>query len=273
QAREQVSMLFQEMRLPVFRAMRMTKRSQEEWLLSADGLPWGRVYYQIAMPELQGMIEPVPVAAEVRMTGDSQTGAAISSFVPIDSRIHRVVDRISRWIQLQKKPNSEKRVALIYYNHPPGKQNIGADYLNVPETIMELLRSLARDGYEVRNVPPNGEELIDLLMRRGINVANWASGQRRLLAEQAQTLSAADYLRWYNTLDPIAGSEVEAGPLAYLDAVIDRALKLEDKSVARTQVERVLKETAAFIDNYPEGIRNGAAPLLEEITKNALDRF
>jgi cobaltochelatase CobN len=273
QAREQVSKLFEELRLPVFRAMRLTKRSPDEWLLSSDGLPWGSVYYQVAMPELQGMIEPIPVAAELETTVDKQTGAAISSFVPIESRIHRVVDRISRWIQLQKKPNSEKRVALIYYNHPPGKQNIGADYLNVPETIMGLLGSLSREGYDVRNVPPNGEVLIDLLMRRGINVANWAPGQRRLLAEQAQTMSAADYMRWYDTLDPIARNEVEAGPLAYVGAVIERALKLEDKSVARAQVERVLKETAAFIDSYPEDVRGNATPLMEDITRNALDRI
>jgi cobaltochelatase CobN len=273
QAREQVSKLFQELRLPVFRAMRITKRSPDEWLLSADGLPWGSVYYQIAMPELQGMIEPIPVAAEKEVSVDKQTGAAISSFVPIDSRIHRVVERVSRWIQLQKKPASEKRVALIYYNHPPGKQNIGADYLNVPETIMQLLQSLAHDGYDVRNVPPNGEALVDLLMRRGINVANWAPGQRRLLAEKTQTLPVSDYMRWYNTLDPIARSEVEAGPLAFVDAVINRALDLEDKSVPRAQVERVLKETAAFIDNYPDDLRRRAGPMMDDILKNAMDRL
>src|SRR6185295_6279539 len=102
-----------------------------------------------------------------------------ASFVPIDERIGRVVERIGRWIRLQDKPNSEKRVALIYYNHPPGKQNIGADYLNVPETIVELLQSLARDGYKVRDIPQDSDHLVDLLTRRGINVANWASGQRR----------------------------------------------------------------------------------------------
>ena len=273
QAREQVSKLFQELRLPVFRAMRLSKRSPDEWLLSSDGLPWGSVYYQVAMPELQGMIEPIPVAAEAEVTVDEQTGAAISSFVPIESRLHRVVERISRWIQLQNKPNSEKRVALIYYNHPPGKQNIGADYLNVPETIIELLRSLVSDGYNVRHVPPNAEVLIDLLTRRGINVANWAPGQRRLLAEQSQIMQAADYKQWYDTLDPIARSEVERGPVAYVDAVIDRAVRLEDKSVARTQVERILKETAAFVDNYPEDLRGRAAPLIEDIRKSALDRI
>src|SRR6267378_2682043 len=273
QAREQVSSLFQELRLPVYRAMRLTKRSPDQWLLSSDGLPWASVYYQIAMPELQGMIEPIPVAAELERSIDAQTGAAIASFVPIDGRMRRLIERISRWIQLQNKPNSEKRVALIYYNHPPGKQNIGADYLNVPETILELLLSLARDGYNVRNIPPDADTLVDLLTRRGINVANWAAGQRRMLAEHAETLPAADYLRWYGTLDPMARGEVEAGPLAYVEAVIDRALKLEDKSAARAHVERVLQETVAFIDSYPEDLRSRAAPLIEDIRKNALDRI
>src|SRR3989441_826182 len=273
QAREQVSSLFDELRLPIFRAMRLTKRSPDQWLLSSDGLPWASVYYQIAMPELQGMIEPIPIAAELERSIDGQTGAAIASFVPIESRMRRLVERMSRWIQLQNKPNSEKRVALIYYNHPPGKQNIGADYLNVPETILELLRSLAREGYNVRNIPPDADTLVDLLTRRGINVANWAAGQRRILAEHAETLPAADYLRWYGTLDPVARGEVEAGPLAYVGALIDRALKLEDKSAARAHVERVLQETAAFIDSYPEDVRSRAAPLIEDIRKNALDRI
>jgi len=203
QAREQVTSLFEELRLPIFRAMRVTKRSPDQWLLSSDGLPWASVYYQIAMPELQGMIEPVAVAAEVERSIDAETGAAIASFVPIESRIHRLVERISRWIQLQTKPNSEKRVALIYYNHPPGKQNIGADYLNVPNTIVELLRSLARGGYSVRGIPPDADILVDLLTRRGINVADWAPGQRRLVAECAVKLQVSEYITWFSTLDPL----------------------------------------------------------------------
>jgi cobaltochelatase CobN len=273
QARDEVSTLFEELRLPVFRAMRLTKRSPDEWLLSSDGLPWASVYYQVAMPELQGMIEPIAVAAEVDRSVDRETGAAIASFVPLEDRIHRVVERISRWIRLQDKPNSEKRVALIYYNHPPGKQNIGADYLNVPETILELLRTLYRDGYKATNIPPDADALVDVLTRQGINVANWAAGQRRLLAERAQTLPAADYLRWYGTLDAIARAEVESGPLSYVRAVVERAQRLEDKSTARTHMERVLQEISAFVDNYPQDLRSRAAPMMDEIRKNALDEL
>lgn len=50
---------------------------------------------------------------------------------PMPERIKRLTDRIKAWINLQDKPNQEKRIALIYYNYPPGKQNIGASYLNV----------------------------------------------------------------------------------------------------------------------------------------------
>jgi cobaltochelatase CobN len=273
QAREQVTTLFQELRLPIFRAMRITKRSPDQWLLSSDGLPWSSVYYQVAMPELQGMIEPLPVAAEIERTTDPLTGAAIASFVPIEERIDKLVQRISRRIQLQQKPNAAKRVALIYYNHPPGKQNIGADYLNVPETIVELLRDLGDSGYTTGDIPPNADALVDILTKRGINLANWAHGQLKSLAEQTQKLPLKQYQNWYKTLDPIARGEVEAGPLSYVGAVIDAALKLEDKSTARSLVDRVLQETAAFVDAYPESLRKRAAPLMEAVRKSALDRI
>src|SRR5262249_40866314 len=123
----------------------------------------------------------------------------------------------------------------------------------------------------VKDIPPNADALVDLLTRRGINVANWAAGQRRMLAERAQVLPASDYLSWYQTLDPIARGEVEAGPLSYVEALINRALRLEDRSMARAQVERVLQETAAFIDNYPADLKLKAGRLMEEVRTSAID--
>ena len=50
QSRQEVSDLFRELRLPVFRAMRLTKRSPDQWLLSSDGLPWASVYIKWRCP-------------------------------------------------------------------------------------------------------------------------------------------------------------------------------------------------------------------------------
>ncbi|WP_316558991.1 cobaltochelatase subunit CobN [Methanimicrococcus stummii] len=50
-----------------------------------------------------------------------------------------VADRAMAWAKLSEKDNIAKNVALMYYNYPPGKEEIGANYLNV-------MRSLAGDG-------------------------------------------------------------------------------------------------------------------------------
>ena len=46
-------------------------------------------------------------------------------------------------------PNKDKRIAIIYYNYPPGKEMIGASYLNVlPKSLWQILRRLEKDGYD-----------------------------------------------------------------------------------------------------------------------------
>ncbi|MDR2945096.1 MAG: cobaltochelatase subunit CobN [Methanosarcinales archaeon] len=50
-----------------------------------------------------------------------------------------VADRAMAWAKLSEKDNIAKNIALMYYNYPPGKEDIGANYLNV-------MRSLAGDG-------------------------------------------------------------------------------------------------------------------------------
>ncbi len=49
--------------------------------------------------------------------------------------------------------NADKRIAIVYYNHPPGRHNIGADNLDVPASLLEILRALKRDGYDTGALP------------------------------------------------------------------------------------------------------------------------
>jgi len=45
---------------------------------------------------------------------------------PVPNRVQALADRLKRWQVLQTKANADKRVAILYYNHPPGRQNVGA---------------------------------------------------------------------------------------------------------------------------------------------------
>ena len=48
-----------------------------------------------------------------------------------------------------RKANRDKRVAIVFYNYPAGKANIGASYLNVAESIANILQRLKQEGYDV----------------------------------------------------------------------------------------------------------------------------
>ena len=115
---DQTNALLENMNVPAFRAMTSTKRTEGEWLVSDDGLLWSDTYYQIAVPETQGIIEPIFVAT-TEITSDSVTGANLTSYKAIPDRMDKLAARIKNWTDLKYMDNSNKNIALIYYNYPP----------------------------------------------------------------------------------------------------------------------------------------------------------
>lgn len=67
--------------------------------------------------------------------------------------------------RLCKKRNAEKKLAVTVFSFPPDKGNVGtAAYLNVFGSIYKVLESLKREGYNVGELPANGEELIQTVL-------------------------------------------------------------------------------------------------------------
>lgn len=80
--------------------------------------------------------------------------------VGVQAQIDWMAERAAAWAFLNQKDNAEKDVAILYYNYPPGKADIGANYLNVMRSFSGtgsypgILRSM-NAPYEGLN----GEEL------------------------------------------------------------------------------------------------------------------
>ncbi|MFB3777830.1 MAG: cobaltochelatase subunit CobN [Bryobacteraceae bacterium] len=170
-----------------------TRQSLAEWTESPQGLRLDQLSIQVASPERAGATDPITFAATERSAdGSSQVT------VPIPERIDMAVRRAARWIALRHKPNRDKRVALLYYNNPPGKGNIGASYLDVPGSLAALLQRMREEGYRTGDAAPSEKELLQMLERTGRNIEQWAPGELDAIVAQNQAvlIPVKQYRQW-----------------------------------------------------------------------------
>ncbi|GAB4215316.1 MAG: magnesium chelatase subunit H [Roseiflexaceae bacterium] len=164
----------------------------EEWRRDDTGLSPIQTAMNVAIPELDAAIEPLVFGGP---TADSDT------FVALPDQIERAADRIAKRAGLRRKPNPEKRLAIVLFNFPPNLGNAGtAAYLDVFASLYRLLVALRAAGYAVE-VPTDAEELRRLVVE-GNAMTHGTDGN------VGARLSLADYRRLcpdYADIEPFWG--------------------------------------------------------------------
>lgn len=137
---------------PYMVALPLVFQTTEEWQDSELGLHPIQVALQIAIPELDGAIEPIIMSGR-----DGTTGKAIA----LQDRIEAIATRALKWATLRRKPKLEKKVAITVFSFPPDKGNVGtAAYLDVFGSIYKVLEALQHNGYDVPDLPESAEALM-----------------------------------------------------------------------------------------------------------------
>jgi len=247
EGREAVGEAFKKLDVPVFKAIRLSERTATQWRLSPDGLPADSVQYRVALPELQGIGQPIVVSALGQARPDKLTGIENRPPVVLAAEVDRLAARVGRWLGLRGKANRDKRLAIIYYNHPPGRQNIGADNLDVPASLFDMLQALKAAGYTVGELPASPEALLDRIMAHGVNLPEDRAALRELSAA-VDGVKTADYGRWFTTLPARVQGEMTDGPLGRLHAEVLEAEQANEKAVGRKRVDAVLKELHHLVE-------------------------
>jgi cobaltochelatase CobN len=189
--------------IPVVHLVSLYGRSEKEWRESASGMTQFEGTFQVAVPELAGTIAPTVIASKEKVR-DQATGVTMVVNHPIASRIATAVQRTINYAKLRKTANHDKRVALIYYDYPPGKANIGASYLNVAESLSNILERLAAEGYDVGLSDRSADKVLADITTRARNVGGYAPGELDEMLNQggAVRVSVAEYRQWLNDLAP-----------------------------------------------------------------------
>jgi cobaltochelatase CobN len=149
-------------------------QTEEEWRSNAHGLM--TYAWSVAMPEFDGVIEPLILGAESREE-DPVTGVTVERYEPIAERLDHGITRIERWIRLKRKPKEDRKVVFILHNNPCAsvEATVGSGAnLDTLESTARILQRLEKEGYSISDPPTSGEELIKMIMeRKAISDFRW----------------------------------------------------------------------------------------------------
>jgi cobaltochelatase CobN len=188
--------------VPVMRAVRLYYMAPAAWHNeTSHGISIMDLGFQVGLPEMDGIIDPIVVAGKNKSDSEYQ---------PIDTQINWTADRATGWAHLNSTTDDEKRIAMIYYNHGGGKNNLAACYVNVPPSLQNIVDAMNRSGYNVEGEIPNETELIRMMTLNGTNIGTWAPGElERLVSSGTATLLPVEtYLGWFGELEAERQAEV-----------------------------------------------------------------
>jgi cobaltochelatase CobN len=188
--------------VPVFHPLTVYHKSEEEWRQNIHGMDSSEVGWSVALPEFEGLIEPIIAGASVKnQIGDVE----FERHAGVDDRIRKIARRVKRWINLRSKPPSKRKVAFILHNNPcaSAEATVGSGaHLDTLESVARILQRMRDEGYAVENPPEDGKELITTIMdRKAVSEFRWTSVEEIVrLGGALDLMSNEDYVAWFSTL-------------------------------------------------------------------------
>lgn len=141
----------------------------DEWEKDPMGMAGGFMSQSIVTPEIDGAIRPFALFAQY----EDEEGLRHSYAVP--ERLKTFVSTINNYLNLNTKPNSEKKVAIYYYKGP-GQNALTAAGMEVVPSLYNLLVRMKQEGYNISGLPANAEELGKMIQTQGAVFNSYAEG-------------------------------------------------------------------------------------------------
>lgn len=129
--------LLRNMNVPYVVASPLLLQSIPQW--KTNGVLGLQSVVLYSLPELDGAVDTVVLGG---LVGDK------IALVP--ERVRKLTARVKGWVNLRRKPPSERKIAIYLYGFPPNVGAVGtAALLDVPRSLEALLKRLHKEGYDV----------------------------------------------------------------------------------------------------------------------------
>ncbi|CAN7348277.1 cobaltochelatase subunit CobN [Pararhizobium sp. LjRoot235] len=178
--------------------------TRKAWEASPQGLMARDLAMNVALPEVDGRILSRAVSFKAAAVYDPDVEANIIGHEPLEDRIAFTAKLAANWAKLRKTAPRDRRVAIVMANYPNRDGRLGNGVgLDTPAGTIEVMKAMAAGGYEIDNIPDDGDALIRHLMAGPTNAA-------RSDCEIRETISLHQYNAFFSSLPvPIQNQVVE----------------------------------------------------------------
>ena len=164
------------------------------WESSSQGLSARDLAMSVALPEVDGRVLTRAVSFKSKARFDERVEANLVSHEPDAGRMHFVAELAANWAKLRTTDPADRHVALIMANYPNRDGRLGNGVgLDTPAGTVEVMRAMRDAGYDVTDLPADGDALMLALMAGPTNAAN----DGRVIRER---ISTSDYRSFFQDL-------------------------------------------------------------------------
>ena len=175
----------------------------EAWEASSQGLGSKDLAMNVALPEVDGRVFAQVISFKTADHYDENVQANIVQHQPHEYGIQHVVDLAKSWAELAHAKPSDKAVALILANYPNQDGRIGNGVgLDTPASVIEVLRAMEANGYDVGEYPKTSLDLMDALQRGKTNSS-------KVIQDVQVVLELNEYMNHFNGLSQSVRDEIQ----------------------------------------------------------------
>jgi magnesium chelatase subunit H len=161
--------------VPYLAAHALEFQNLPEWAEGQAGLSPVETTIMVAIPELDGAIQPTVFGGRVASGGESCKGCARACAFPAQSggsamracpeRAESLAARVAKLVALKRAERAQRKVAVVLFNFPPNAGATGsAAFLAVFESLWNTLGAMKREGYGV-DLPADVDALRDAILK------------------------------------------------------------------------------------------------------------
>ncbi|MDR1709486.1 MAG: cobaltochelatase subunit CobN [Candidatus Accumulibacter sp.] len=212
----------------------------EAWRESHAGIPMAGIPSALATPEFIGI-------ADIVLTNAENKDRSVRTLIP--EQFDSLIAKAFNLARLQRLGNQEKKIALMFYNSPPGEKNLSASNLNIPESVVSILGALEKSGYAVQT--PDAESLTQMAQKT--LAPFYRAGKLEALLDEglAAVLPIADYMAWFGGLPEKTRAEI----LERWGEPERSSMAMRVDGVASFVIPRIALGNAAVLRQPPRGDR------------------